>query len=53
MCQLSLEGVVDRLDDLPERFDKPLSRTGFPTFASGAQQCGTGVSELGLEPLAV
>ena len=53
MCQLSLEGVVDRLDDLLEPFEKSLSRTGFLTFASGAQQCDTGVSELGLELPAV
>src|SRR5215204_3245924 len=36
--ELAFEGVVDRLDDLTERFEQLLSRPRGPVFVGGSQQ---------------
>ena len=51
--QLRLERVVDRLDDLSERFEEALSRTGFLPLAGRTQQGDARPDELGLKLFAV
>ena len=47
--ELALEGVVDRLDDLPQWFEELGAGPFGLTFAGRAQQVQPGLGELGLE----
>jgi hypothetical protein len=51
--ELSFEGVVDRLDDLPQRLEEPGARAGCFTGAGRAQQRDAVVVQRGLELAAV
>ena len=41
--ELAFEGVVDRFDDLAQRFEEPLTGAGLLAFAGGPQQVDAGV----------
>ena len=51
--ELGLERVIDRLDDLPKRFEVPLARPWFLALAGRPQQLDFGVGECSFECLAV
>ena len=51
--ELALEGVVDRLDDLPQWFEEARARRGVLALAGRAQQLDAGVGEGGFEVAAV
>jgi len=42
--ELGFEGVVDRFDDLAQRLEEALSRTGFLALAGGAEQLDAAAS---------
>ena len=50
---LAFEGVVDRLDDLPQRFEVAVCRRAGLALAGRAQQLDAGLGEGGFERLAV
>jgi hypothetical protein len=47
--ELTLEGVVDRFDDLPQRFEAPGTGSFGFAFAGRAQQVQSGLGECGFE----
>src|SRR5438309_2245037 len=47
--ELALEGVVDRLDDLPQRLEEPGPGPGLLPLAGRAEQIQVGLGEFGLE----
>ena len=51
--ELGLERVIDRLDDLPKRFEVPVARAWFLAVAGRPQQLDFGVGECSFECLAV
>src|ERR1044071_6604008 len=51
--ELTFEGVVDRLDDLPQRLEEPAVGSGFFALAGGAEQLEAGVGDLRLQTAAV
>ena len=47
--ELAFEGLVDRFDDLTQRFEEPGACTGCFAFAGGPQQIDAVLGEGGLE----
>src|SRR5919106_1004443 len=50
--ELALEGVVDRLDDLPQRLEELAAGPWALALAGRSEQVQAGVGELSLEPAA-